>query len=97
MTRRDARRHQPERADDNNAITVNRYRVVYRRSDGRNTPGVDVPYAFDGARRPSRSARATTSPIPFVLVRVQAKLEAPLVDSCAGGGGRASSSRRSPT
>ena len=26
-----------------NAITVNRYRVVYRRSDGRNTQGVDVP------------------------------------------------------
>ena len=32
-----------------NAITVNRYHVSYRRSDGRNVQGVDVPYAFDGA------------------------------------------------
>ena len=33
----------------NNAITVDRYRVRYIRSDGRNTQGVDVPYTFDGA------------------------------------------------
>ncbi len=33
----------------NNAITVNRYHVRYVRADGRNTPGVDVPYPFDGA------------------------------------------------
>ena len=39
----------PNGPTSNNAITVNRYRVTYRRSDGRNTPGVDVPYAFDGA------------------------------------------------
>ena len=26
----------------------NRYRVVYKRTDGRNQPGVEVPYAFDG-------------------------------------------------
>ena len=31
-----------------NFITVTRYRVTFIRSDGRNTPGVDVPYAFDG-------------------------------------------------
>src|SRR5512134_102107 len=31
-----------------NAITVTRYHVEYLRADGRNTPGVDVPYAFDG-------------------------------------------------
>ena len=30
-----------------NAVTITRYRVVYRRADGRNTPGVDVPFAFD--------------------------------------------------
>ena len=54
----------------NNAITINRYRVVYRRSDGRNTPGVDVPYAFDGAvtftvvpgRRRERAVRARARP-----------------------------------
>jgi len=32
-----------------NQITVNRYRVDFKRSDGRNTPGVDVPYGFDGS------------------------------------------------
>ena len=32
-----------------NAVTITRYRVTYRRADGRNTPGVDVPYPFDSA------------------------------------------------
>src|SRR5688572_13977722 len=32
-----------------NAVTINRYRVTFRRSDGRNTPGVDVPFPFDSA------------------------------------------------
>ena len=32
-----------------NFITVDRYRVQYIRADGRNMPGVDVPYPFDGA------------------------------------------------
>ena len=27
---------------------MTRYRVEFRRTDGRNTPGVDVPYGFDG-------------------------------------------------
>lgn len=68
-----------------NAITVNRYRVTYRRADGRNTPGVDVPYPFDGAM----TATVTGSPVgvTFTLVRAQAKLEAPL-RALAGGGGR---------
>ena len=29
----------------NNQVTINRYRVEYIRADGRNTPGVDVPYS----------------------------------------------------
>src|SRR5262245_30341838 len=33
----------------NNDVTINRYRVEYVRADGRNVPGVDVPYSFDGA------------------------------------------------
>src|SRR5688572_19055786 len=33
----------------NTAITFNRYHVDFRRSDGRNTQGVDVPHSFDGA------------------------------------------------
>src|SRR5690242_900339 len=31
----------------NNDITVSRVHVAYRRTDGLNTPGVDVPYPFD--------------------------------------------------
>lgn len=61
----------------NNYVTVNRYRVVYRRSDGRNQQGIDVPYAFDGAVTftVGDTAGATAT---FTLVRLQAKLEAPL-------------------
>ena len=61
----------------NNAITVNRYHVRYVRADGRNTPGVDVPYPFDGAFtgtvRPGSDLTAT-----FQIVRHIAKTEAPL-------------------
>src|SRR5512147_3027085 len=32
-----------------NWITVDRYHVSFIRADGRNTQGVDVPYAFDSA------------------------------------------------
>jgi hypothetical protein len=70
---------------DNNRITVTRYRVTFRRSDGRNTPGVDVPYDFDGA------VTFTVGPgddveIPFSLVRAQAKLESPLMNLRGLGG-----------
>lgn len=61
----------------NNDITINRYRVVFRRSDGRNQPGVDVPYPFDGAV--SFTVRPEGATAMFVLVRAQAKLEPPLV------------------
>ena len=60
----------------NNFITINRYRVEYIRADGRNTEGVDVPFAFDGAATATVSAADTT--IAFTLVRHQAKIEAPL-------------------
>jgi hypothetical protein len=60
---------------DNNAITLYRYRVNFRRTDGRNTPGVDVPWPFEGASTGTVTDRLT---INFVLVRVQAKLESPL-------------------
>ena len=59
-----------------NTITVTRYRVEFTRSDGRKTPGVDVPYAFDGAATGSIGDSGGT--LSFVLVRAQAKLEAPL-------------------
>ena len=58
-----------------NFITINRYRVRFTRADGRNTPGVDVPYGFDGAFTATVSGTTT---VPFELVRHIAKLEAPL-------------------
>lgn len=60
-----------------NQVTVNRYRVTYRRSDGRNTPGVDVPYAFDSAVTFTIPAQGTVT-AGFELVRNTAKREAPL-------------------
>jgi len=59
----------------NNFITVDRYRVAYSRTDGRQTEGVDVPYAFEGAFTATVSDSVS---VPFTLVRVQAKREAPL-------------------
>jgi len=58
-----------------NTITINRYHVRYIRADGRNTPGVDVPYPFDGAFTISVTDEASGG---FELVRIQAKAEAPL-------------------
>jgi hypothetical protein len=67
-----------------NTITVTRYHVEYRRADGRNTPGVDVPYPFDGGATASFNANGNT--MTFVLVRAQAKQEAPLAALRGGGG-----------
>lgn len=68
-----------------NSITLTRYRVTYVRADGRNTQGVDVPYAFDGGMTitvpASGSAEGT-----FNLVRNSAKLESPLLNMGGFGG-----------
>jgi len=61
----------------NNDVTITRYRVEYRRADGHNTPGVDVPYPFDGAATVTIVAGGTES-VAFELVRHVAKKEAPL-------------------
>ncbi len=37
----------PASPSELNTVTINRYRVEYRRTDGRNVQGVDVPFAFD--------------------------------------------------
>jgi hypothetical protein len=58
-----------------NWITVDRYHVAYVRSDGHNTQGADVPYAFDSAVTVTVSGPTT---VGFILVRNQAKQEAPL-------------------
>jgi hypothetical protein len=67
-----------------NYVTMKGYRVTFSRSDGRNTPGVDVPYAFDGAITTTVGASITSA--SMVLVRVQAKLEAPLRALVGAGG-----------
>ena len=60
-----------------NSVTITQYHVGYRRSDGRNTPGVDVPYGFDGAITLTVSGGADAS-AGFDLVRHVAKEEMPL-------------------
>jgi hypothetical protein len=59
-----------------NAVTLTRYRIVFIRADGRNTPGVDVPHPFDGGL----TATVTSTPVvvPFEIVRHQMKVEQPL-------------------
>lgn len=68
-----------------NAVTINRYRIAFIRADGRNTPGVDVPFPVDGAVTATLSATPTV--VPFEIVRHQQKLEQPL-RSLASFGGR---------
>ena len=72
-------------ATTTNAVTLTRYRVVFLRTDGRNTPGVDVPFGFDGG------VSATINPgnqatVSLDLVRHQAKLEPPLKNLISTGG-----------
>jgi hypothetical protein len=76
----------PNSPTPNNFITITQYHVEYVRSDGRNTPGVDVPYAFDGALTVTVSDSASAA---FTLVRIQAKQEAPLQALAFGGGANA--------
>jgi hypothetical protein len=60
-----------------NAITLNRYHVSFKRSDGRNTPGVDVPYGFDGGLTVTFSGTEAAS-FGFELIRHAMKEEPPL-------------------
>jgi hypothetical protein len=60
-----------------NDVTVTRYRVSYRRSDGRNAEGLDVPRTFDGALTLTIPAGGSGNAI-IELVRHVAKREAPL-------------------
>jgi len=60
-----------------NAVTLTRYQVVYRRTDGRNTPGVDVPHGFTSGMTFTIPATGVFAG-NFELVRLIAKSEAPL-------------------
>jgi hypothetical protein len=63
----------------NNEVTITRYTVEYVRTDGRNVPGVDVPYPIDGAVTGTIQAGGTLS-VGFEIVRHNAKQEAPLAE-----------------
>jgi hypothetical protein len=66
----------PASPTPNNSITLSQYHVQYVRADGHNVEGVDVPYAFDGGMTVTVSSSDTSA--GFMLVRSQAKQEAPL-------------------
>jgi hypothetical protein len=74
----------PSRPTTTNFVTVTRYRVRFIRADGRNVPGVDVPYPFDGAFTLTVGGDGQTT--SFTIVRSQAKQEAPLAALAAGPG-----------
>jgi len=74
----------PTRPTSANFITITRYRVEFFRADGRNTPGVDVPFAFDGGM--TLTVGGPGSEAVFTIVRNQAKGEAPLAALVGGGG-----------
>jgi hypothetical protein len=65
----------PTKPTQANWITVDRYHVRFIRTDGRNTEGVDIPYAFDSAFTATVTGETEAG---FTIVRHQAKDEAPL-------------------
>ena len=69
-----------------NSITLNRYRVRYRRTDGQNREGIDVPFGIDGGTTMTIQVGTGAQAVVFDLVRLQAKLEAPLRTLVGGGG-----------
>ena len=68
----------PNAPTSNNEITISQYHVDYQRADGRNTQGVDVPFAFDNGLTATVPAAGNVT-VAFELVRNNAKKEAPLV------------------
>jgi hypothetical protein len=67
------------------SVTITRYRVNFRRADGRNTPGVDVPFGFDGAVTATIPVGSEIS-VVFDIVRHANKAEPPLRNLRAIGG-----------
>lgn len=61
-----------------NQVTFTSYHVSYRRTDGRNTPGQDVPFGFDSALTFTIPASGNATGV-FEVVRHEAKLDAPLL------------------
>jgi hypothetical protein len=75
----------PTSPTTNNDVTITRYRVRYRRTDGRNIEGVDVPYGFDSAVTGTVSGGTATT-MGFTLVRNVAKIESPLAQLVSNAG-----------
>ncbi|HXV63540.1 MAG TPA: hypothetical protein VEK15_22755 [Vicinamibacteria bacterium] len=59
-------------------VVFERYRVTYVRADGRNVPGIDVPYPFDGAANFTVPLDNSEIERAFMVVRQSAKTESPL-------------------
>ncbi len=68
-------------------IVIERYSVRYFRSDGRSTEGVDVPYAISG-NVAQEIQEGSSAVLNLEVVRRQAKLEPPLRNLTAFGGGQ---------
>ncbi len=68
-----------------NDVLLERYDVAFTRTDGLNTQGVDVPYAFSGPLAAQVPAGGTGEAV-FILVRHEAKRESPLRNMMFGGG-----------
>ena len=75
----------PNAPTTNNEVTITSYRVVYRRTDGHNLQGVDVPYAFDAGVTGTVPLGGTLT-LAFELVRHVAKAEPPLAPLRSNGG-----------
>jgi len=59
-------------------IQLTGYHVSFTRADGKNTPGVDVPYPFEGSLSALVRVGSQTG-VSFVIVRESAKMEQPLL------------------
>jgi hypothetical protein len=68
-----------------NAVTITRYRITFKRVDGRNTPGVDVPFGWDGATSVTIPVGGTGD-VAFEIVRHSSKSEPPLRNLVNNGG-----------
>jgi hypothetical protein len=68
----------PSTPTTNNEVTITRIHIKYKRADGRDQQGVDVPYEWDAAATVTVPA-AGIATIGFELVRSIAKSESPLV------------------
>lgn len=68
----------PSKPSTTNVITVNSYRVQFRREDGSTVEGVDVPYGFTAGMSMTITDTATTFDV--TLVPAPAKAISPLKD-----------------